>query len=74
MLAHTACNKLEKCGTPVGLAISGGGGGGVNQHLESGNRGPKNLEWELKPKKSGIWELRKYLGSRIWGLRHIFLT
>ena len=44
MLAHTACNKLEKCGTPVGLAISGGGGG-VNQHLESGNRGPKiNLE------------------------------
>ena len=22
MLAHTACNTLEKCGTPVGLAIS----------------------------------------------------
>ena len=40
MLAHTACNKLEKCGTPVGLAISGGGGGGG----ESGNRGPQNLE------------------------------
>ena len=40
--------------------------GGVNQHLESGNRGPKNLEsgnWSPKNLESGNWENIWNLGS-----------
>ena len=51
----------------------GGGGGGENQHLESGNRGPKNLEsgnWSPKYLESGNWENIWNLGSG--GLGTIF--
>ena len=56
MLAHTACNKLEKCGT-VGLAISGGGGG-----ISIWNQGIEAQKiWNLGIEAQKIWELRKYL-------------
>ena len=47
--------------------------GGVNQHLESGNRGPKNLEsgnWSPKNLESGNWENIWNLGSG--GLGQLF--
>ena len=62
MLAHTACNKLEKVWNCWFGNLWGGGGGGIsiwNQGIEA------QQIWNLGIEAQQIWELRKYLESRI---------